>query len=147
MADPDTQPWVLKVTSPTGEIRTHPIEGAELQIGSSIEATLVLAGHGVSARHCRVERRGPQLLVVDRGSRNGTFVNSVRCTEPTELKVGDRIGVGAYVLELAYGRKQLGHKAVASKLRVEGVKLSRDDEERRASERARLTRYAQEWQS
>ncbi len=138
---------MLKVTSPTGETRTHALDGVELQIGSSIEATLVLAGHGVSARHCRVERRGPQLFVVDRGSRNGTFVNSVRCTEPTELKVGDRIGVGAYVLELTHGRKQIEHKAVAGKLRAEGVKLSRDDEERRASERARLTRYASEWQA
>jgi LysM repeat protein len=137
---------ILKVIPPEGEPRTIRLEGAELQVGSAIESTLVLGGHGVSARHCRIELRGDRVFVVDRGSRNGTFVNSRRCVEPTELKEGDRIGVGAYTLELAAPRPLAGRTQAADKLRVEEVKLSRGDEERRAAERERMLRYAREWQ-
>ena len=138
---------VLKVVSPEGEVRVVALGGAEMQIGSAIESTLVLGGHGVSARHCRIELRGERLFVVDRGSKNGTYVNSRRCVEPTELQQGDRIGVGAYVLELAPARGRADPKHAASRLRVEEVKLSRGDVERRAAERERLLRYAREWQA
>lgn len=138
---------ILKVIPPEGESRTVRLEGAELQVGSAIESTLVLGGHGVSARHCRIELRGDKVFVVDRGSRNGTFVNSRKCVEPTELKEGDRIGVGAYTLELAAPRALAGRQQAADKLRVEEVKLSRGDEERRLAERERMLRYAREWQA
>lgn len=138
---------VLKVIPPEGEPRTVRLEGVELQVGSAIESTLVLGGHGVSARHCRIELRGDRVFVVDRGSRNGTFVNSRRCVEPTELKEGDRIGVGAYTLELTAPRPLAERKQAAERLRVAAVKLSRGDEERRAAERERMLRYAREWQA
>lgn len=143
--DGGASPRILKVIPPEGESRTVRLEGAELQVGSAIESTLVLGGHGVSARHCRIELRGDQVVVVDRGSRNGTFVNSRRIVEPTELNEGDRIGVGAYTLELAAPRTLAGQKQAADRLRVEAVKLSRGDEERRAAERERMLRYAREW--
>ena len=39
---------VLKVVAPGGEVRTVALTGATLQVGSSIESSLVLSGHGVS---------------------------------------------------------------------------------------------------
>ena len=138
---------VLKVVAPGGEVRTVALTGATLQVGSAIESTLVLSGHGVSGRHCRIELRGDTVVVVDRGSKNGTFVNSRRCVEPTELSDGDRIGVGAYILELAPMRSIADVQRVEARLRGSAVKLSRDDAERRAVERERLQRYAREWQS
>jgi pSer/pThr/pTyr-binding forkhead associated (FHA) protein/LysM repeat protein len=147
MADGEPVARILRVIPPEGEARTVRLEGAELQVGSAIESTLVLGGHGVSARHCRIELRGDQVFVVDRGSRNGTFVNSRRIVEPTELKEGDRIGVGAYTLELAAPKVLAGRKQAADKLRVEEVKLNRGDEERRTAERERMLRYAREWQA
>ena len=145
MADGEASARILKVIPPEGESRTVRLEGAELQVGSAIESTLVLSGHGVAGRHCRSELRGDRLFVVDRGSRNGTFVNSRKCVEPTELKEGDRIGVGAYTLELAAPRALAGRKQAVDKLRVEEVKLNRGDEERRTAERERMLRYAREW--
>lgn len=137
----------LKVIAPGGEVRTVALTAAELQIGSSIDSSLLLAGHGVSAKHCRIEQRGDRIFVVDRGSKNGTYVNSKRCVEPTELTDGDRIGVGAYTLELAPRRSHADPARVEARLRGSAVKLARDDGERRAIERERLQRYAREWHS
>ena len=136
---------VFKVVAPDGQERTVQMEGGELQIGSALESTLVLSGHGVSGKHCRVYPRGESLLIVDRGSKNGTFVNSKRCVEPTEINEGDRISVGAYTLELMPPRAQVDARHVENRMRVAEVKLGRGEDERRAVERERLARYAREW--
>ena len=54
----------------------------------------------VSGRHARIDRSGGKFLLVDLGSTNGTFLND-RKLEPhvgVELKDGDRIAIGNYVL-------------------------------------------------
>lgn len=138
---------MLKVVSPDGQERTVQLEGGELQIGSSLDSTLVLAGHGVSSKHCRLSPRGDALMIVDRGSRNGTYVNSRKITEPTEIKVGDRVAVGAYILEIMPARAQVDAKHVEARMRVAEVKLGRGEDERRAVERERIGRYAKQWDS
>jgi FHA domain/zinc-ribbon domain len=45
----------------------------------------------MSGRHARVERRGPNFVLVDEGSRNGTFI---KLKGEIELKPGDMILVG-----------------------------------------------------
>jgi len=136
---------VFKVVAPDGQERTVQLEGGELHVGSSLESTLVLAGHGVSGKHCRIYPRGESLVILDRGSKNGTFVNSKRCVEPTPIQEGDRIAVGGYILELMPPRAQVDAKHVEARMRVAEVKLGRGEEERRAVERERLGRYAREW--
>lgn len=136
---------MLKVVAPDGKEQSVQLENNELQIGSSLESTLVLAGHGVSSKHCRIYPRGEALLIIDRGSRNGTFVNSRRIVEPTEINEGDRIAVGAYILELMPPRAKVDTRSVEARMRVAEVKLGRGDDERRAVERERLARYAREW--
>lgn len=134
---------VFKVTAPTGEERRVTFQGPEMQIGSSIDSTLVLAGNGVSGKHCRISLRGDKLIVTDRGSKNGTFVNSRRCVEPTEFGAGDRLSVGAYVIEFATDMAEA--RRIEEKLRFDPVALTRSEPEQRAAERRRLSRYAREW--
>src|SRR5689334_17022533 len=110
-----------------------------MQLGSSVDSTLVLGGHGVSGKHCRISLKGERLIVTDRGSRNGTFVNSRRCVEPTEFRAGDRLSVGAYVIEIATGEDA---RKLEQKLKFEPVVLARGEDEQRAGEQRRLTRYA-----
>src|SRR5688572_21898222 len=113
-----------------------------MQIGSVIDSTLVLAGHGVSSRHCRISLRGDKLVVTDRGSKNGTFINSRRCVEPTEFRPGDRLSVGAYVIEFATGKAEA--RRIEEKLRFEPVALTRTEDEQRAAEQRRVALYARE---
>ncbi len=54
----------------------------------------------VSGRHARIDRAGGSYRIVDLGSTNGTFLNDRRL-EPNvdqELRDGDRISIGNYVL-------------------------------------------------
>lgn len=133
---------VFKVISPDGDERRVAFVGPEMQIGSGIDSSLVLAGHGVSGKHCRVSLRGGKLIVADRGSKNGTFINSKKCVEPTEFKPGDRLSVGAYVIEIA---GEADARKIEEKLKFSPVALARSEDEQRRSEQRRLARYAREW--
>ncbi|PCC69091.1 LysM domain-containing protein [Nannocystis exedens] len=133
---------VFKVISPDGDERRVAFKGPEMQVGSSVDSNLVLGGHGVSGKHCRISMRGDKLIVTDRGSRNGTYINSRRCVEPTEFGPGDRLSVGAYVLEIADDDRD---RKIEQKLKFEPVALARGEDEQRAAEQRRLARYAREW--
>ena len=54
----------------------------------------------VSQLHARVFQADGPLFVEDLGSTNGTFLNGERISAPTALQGGDRLQVGATVLEL-----------------------------------------------
>jgi hypothetical protein len=83
---------------PAGSLRladgTRISVGAQsLVLGRLPECAVVLDDPNVSSRHAEVRRRGPDVVVVDLGSTNGTRVNGVRVKEQL-LKDGDEIEVG-----------------------------------------------------
>src|SRR5262252_3533608 len=49
----------------------------------------------VSKEHCVIERRGPQLVLRDLGSLNGTYVNGERVVGERPLRHGDDIALGS----------------------------------------------------
>src|SRR5262245_48162746 len=76
-----------------GEGKTYPL-GERCVLGRDSTADCVLDVKSVSRRHATIEQRGGQFFIADLGSTNGTLVNGVRITEPTQLDAGDRIQVG-----------------------------------------------------
>ncbi len=72
---------------------------ADCAIGTAPDNTLVLDDPFVSKRHCLVHRREGGLWIQDRGSRNGTWVNSVR-VERCQLRAGAQIALGHTRLSL-----------------------------------------------
>ncbi|MDX2066127.1 MAG: FHA domain-containing protein [Fimbriimonadaceae bacterium] len=48
----------------------------------------------VSRRHAELRLSGPELIVTDLGSSNGTYVNGQRITAPTPVRPGDRVQFG-----------------------------------------------------
>jgi len=54
---------------------------------------------GVSRRHARVRLEGESATVEDLGSKNGTWLNDERITDPTALRAGDRLQLGPVSLE------------------------------------------------
>jgi pSer/pThr/pTyr-binding forkhead associated (FHA) protein len=88
------------LAAPAGE-RPEIVLVEPLEIGRDPAAGLSLPEDQlVSFRHARVTPAADGPLIEDLGSSNGTFVNGVRLTGPTQLRVGDRIVVGATQLEL-----------------------------------------------
>ena len=52
----------------------------------------------VSRRHARLEWNAPFWLLADEGGANGVFINGVKITKSSKLKVGDQIRLGSTLL-------------------------------------------------
>ena len=76
----------------------HPVEDG-MTIGRT-DGDVLLADPQVSRRHARVRLEGANPVLEDLGSRNGTFVNDERVTDPRELEVGDLVRFGTVAWRL-----------------------------------------------
>src|SRR5262245_21417469 len=79
-----------------------------LTLGSRGDCDIIIDDPTVSGLHCAFERRGDALLVRDRGSKNGTYVNG-HAIEGAELRPGSVLTVGrtALIALAEGGRGQL----------------------------------------
>ncbi|MFL6215356.1 MAG: DUF3616 domain-containing protein [Blastocatellia bacterium] len=85
---------LLHVLLPTGDAYERNLTQAETQIGKGPRNDLVIADPAVSSGHAVIRAEGERFTISDLGSRNGTFVNGRRLTEPQALQHGDVIGIG-----------------------------------------------------
>src|SRR5512143_2009621 len=83
----------LTMHLPDGRARTLVLSRESLAIGRHPTNQLVVDVPTVSAEHAIIEYRAGIYHLVDRGSRNGTFVNGQRIDE-IDLKDGDLIRLG-----------------------------------------------------
>ncbi|MBL7685114.1 MAG: PEGA domain-containing protein [Deltaproteobacteria bacterium] len=92
---------------PLLEIQSGPKQGAwftlthqkEISIGRANVNSIVLEDNSVSRSHTVIHEVDGKYFVKDVGSRNGTFVNDKKIQEDFQLKSGDRVKVGIYVLK------------------------------------------------
>jgi FHA domain-containing protein len=68
-----------------------PDSGATLGRG---DVEIQLEDPFASARHARISRQGPVLVIEDLGSTNGTYLNGAPLRGPQPLHPGDRIRIG-----------------------------------------------------
>jgi ABC transport system ATP-binding/permease protein len=83
----------LTARLPDGHVRTLALSRDPLTIGRHPTNQLVVDVPAVSSEHARVEYHAGVYHLVDRGSRNGTFVNGQRIDE-IDLKDGNLIRLG-----------------------------------------------------
>jgi pSer/pThr/pTyr-binding forkhead associated (FHA) protein len=76
------------------------LDDAPLLIGRGSDAAIRLDDDYVSTRHARVAASGDEWFVEDLGSTNGTYVGSVRITQPTTIGLGIQVRIGKTILEL-----------------------------------------------
>lgn len=79
--------------------REYPVT-AEMTIGRAPGCTIVIDDTYVSQIHARVSAGSDGVALEDLGSTNGTTCNGQAVNGPRRLRSGDRIAIGAYVLEL-----------------------------------------------
>jgi pSer/pThr/pTyr-binding forkhead associated (FHA) protein len=68
-------------------------EGGSLTIGRHPDNDIVPKDAAVSKHHAIFERKGEKLIVLDKGSRNGTFVNGMK-VQSAELNDDDIVKFG-----------------------------------------------------
>lgn len=80
------------------ELQVYPLLAAEFVIGRVKACNITITDDSnVSRKHARIFRSGVVFLIEDLGSSNGTSLNGVKLTRPTELRVGDEVQVGDQV--------------------------------------------------
>ncbi|HKP86614.1 MAG TPA: DUF3616 domain-containing protein [Blastocatellia bacterium] len=88
------QKAMLRVLLPTGDVFDRELVMSETQMGKGPRNDIVIADPAVSAAHAMIISGEDSYTVKDLGSRNGTYVNGERITEPRALRHGDVIGLG-----------------------------------------------------
>ena len=102
LAGPQTLAVRLRWSDPvTGEAVEH-IAPLPLTIGRSPDNTILLNSNRVSRQHAQLEAIDHQIILTDRNSGNGTFVNRRRITQ-TALQEGDSIQIGLFSLSIEFG--------------------------------------------
>jgi pSer/pThr/pTyr-binding forkhead associated (FHA) protein len=93
--------WTLRrMQEPDDPLTFRLTPGSVKTIGRATRADFILDAPLVSRVHCRLTAHSAtRLEVQDLGSTNGTYVNGRRVTR-TELRAGDKLGVGRAELEV-----------------------------------------------
>ncbi|WP_148615468.1 FHA domain-containing protein FhaB/FipA [Nocardioides rubriscoriae] len=93
-------PTRVTVTQGSNAGATAGLDGAPILIGRGTDAAIRLDDDYVSTRHARIAASGDQWFVEDLGSTNGTYIGSVRITQPTTITLGTQVRIGKTILEL-----------------------------------------------
>jgi pilus assembly protein CpaF len=59
---------------------------------------VMLPRGNVSKRHAKLELKNGQFMLTDLGSTNGTYINGRRVAEPTQVRQGDKVYIGEFIL-------------------------------------------------
>ena len=93
-------PTHVAVTQGSNAGATAGLDRAPILIGRGNDAAIRLDDDYVSTRHARIAASGDQWFVEDLGSTNGTYIGSVRITQPTTITLGTQVRIGKTILEL-----------------------------------------------
>ncbi len=99
---PTFRPRELVVQTPDGKARSLPLDRDRITLGrSSANELCYPEDTGLSRQHLAIEREGDAWTVRDLNSKNGTYVNGLRITEPFVLGPDDRVTAGHLSLQFA----------------------------------------------
>ena len=76
-------------------LNRFPMSGGEYVIGRDPDTDIRLESASVSRRHARIVVTDEGAMLEDFGSKNGTYHNDTRVTDPVPLRNGDQIGLGS----------------------------------------------------
>ncbi len=90
----------LVISDDEGKTTVVPLVRDEITIGRKEGNTIRLTERNVSRRHARLRRSNGAYLIEDLESYNGIKVNGRRIEKTLELKPGDQVGIGDYLIAL-----------------------------------------------
>lgn len=105
--------WRLLAWGGPGGPREHALSEGLHVLGRSAEADIQLEHDAVSRRHAQLEVSSQGVKLTDLGSKAGTLLNQNKVHE-TNLRAGDRLTIGPFILELAGGPETEAISSAAS---------------------------------
>jgi hypothetical protein len=93
-------PSQLVVHYPDGRPQVIELTGSPVLFGRSPSCTVRLDDPYVSDDHARVYKSDGGWMVADLKSTNGTFLNRVKVTSPSQIAAGDQLGIGKTIVEV-----------------------------------------------
>lgn len=84
---------LILVTAASG-LRCWELPDGQFTLGRDPHNSIVIKDGSVSARHCELLVFGSEVIVRERGARNGTFVNGVRVQAQSGVRHGQKIRFG-----------------------------------------------------
>jgi diguanylate cyclase (GGDEF)-like protein len=105
--------------------RRWSLDREEIVIGREGNCDVPVPIETVSRRHCRLRRRGGEILLTDLGSSNGTALNDAALAPNEEfaLRSGDRIRVGSAIFKYLRGAdvESLYHEEIYRTMIADGL--------------------------
>jgi pSer/pThr/pTyr-binding forkhead associated (FHA) protein len=96
---------VASLTHAEGEaapIETKLGRREEIVIGRDLECDVVIKDAKASRKHCRLVRKADGFVLEDLGSRNGTFFEGKKISEPVNLRPEQAFKIGDTVFYLSH---------------------------------------------
>ena len=85
-----------------GEEQRVPVECDSFTIGRHSASGLCIVDSRLSREHAVIQKREAIYLISDRGSSNGTKLNGEEVLSPTEIRDGDEIDLGGFLMKAAF---------------------------------------------
>ena len=92
---------VLTLTGPEGRHRFAMV-GDEIIIGRAPSCDIAIGHKSISRRHLRIAIDGANFIAEDLGSQNGSRLNNKRINGPTSFRIGDKLQMSEFTLEVGY---------------------------------------------
>lgn len=90
-----------------GNEQRVPVEGDAFTIGRHSASGLCIVDSRLSREHAAIEKRAGTYLISDRGSSNGTKLNGEEVLTATEIRDGDEIDLGGYLIKAEFAESEL----------------------------------------
>ena len=93
----------LEIKTVSGKRYSFPLEAESTLVGHDAkDVALYIEDPLLSKQHFAIERRGAEWVLIDAGSRNGTFVDGVKLKERAEAKLKDGAAITCGLTTLVF---------------------------------------------
>jgi pilus assembly protein CpaF len=92
--------FAVIISEKGGAERRESFDRPEITVGRTQGNDLMLPKGNVSKRHAKLALKDSHCIVTDLNSTNGTYVNRRRIAQPTDVRDGDRIYIGDFILRV-----------------------------------------------
>jgi pilus assembly protein CpaF len=103
----------MSIQEKGGAMTTREFDQPEVTVGRIQGNDIVLPKSNISKRHARIINNNGSFVVIDSKSTNGTYINGKRIDAPYDLRVGDKIFIGDFTIEIEVQASKVAKPAKA----------------------------------